>query len=509
MNENDDLYTIEINHGDYPPRAGNISAVKANESEANGTPPKSKEFMLFESRTNQTREEKHKEFLRLRDNIFNKNRGPVNNNFLQQAIFYADKAAEPAQHIPFSCYWPTYDVMSDAQLKWYFYWREQVRNNEYPQTALSYIFIYIYELINEVGTKNSEDGFVKLCTIWNEYRAAYQNLDRYMSAWINDYFVIHFPNGLTESVLAEIAGKEIFALLPESIVTENAFSTDKTHFSEQGIIQCLSKYSNYKMLSSRFYQGENKVLLDFYMAEVFCFLDLYMKKKTNKGVFETNKTKKTQKRMPYQNAIYQGKVRSVEINVDDYTKNKELRSFITAVIKYTENVVRGLTGYSGKLKHNLPTEYCKLIEKYIIKKRNAELLEKRTHIEMDKTKIKQLIVHSDIVRDMLLTESGSDLQEEKAVDTSALVQEPDITITDEINYEGMFADLFVKLTDIQKQILTFIIGKESAVCLKDVSDAFNGAFIQMEIDNINEAAIDCYGDILILADGEWLLLQEL
>ena len=48
-----------------------------------------------------------------------------------------------AVFVPFMNYWPTYDSMTGSQSRWYFYWRSEVREQRYPDSSLSYIFLYV------------------------------------------------------------------------------------------------------------------------------------------------------------------------------------------------------------------------------------------------------------------------------------------------------------------------------------------------------------------------------
>jgi len=506
VRDSDELYTVEINNSIYNPvkNQNNDTNIKQKETEN-----KIEQFQLFPNQTQQKSEDKQREFLRLRDSIFNRNRGPVNNTFVSQAQSLVDEVAEPTHLVPFSCYWPTYDVMSDAQLKWYFYWRSQVRNGEYPHTALSYIFIYIYELINEIGIKNSEDGLIKLCSIWSNYRKQYYNIDKYLSGWIADYISIHFQNGLSDSIIDKINNAEIISLLPDYIVLNMIF--EKTGFEYLNISDFLVKYSNYKFKSSKFYNSEHQILFVSYINDVFRYLNNYIKTKTEKGIFDTYKTQKTLKKMPYQNAVYQGKVRLIDDYKNDFLNNKALTVFITAIIKQTENCLRKITEYKGKLKTELSAEYCKVIEKFINAKYNDNIINERTKIEIDRTKIKELIDHSNIIRDKLLSEESSVITEtsENIITVPEFIKETDEKFKQKVVFDIPYNDLLHKLTDIQQQILTFVIKKGDSLQLSELSDAFNGVFVQMEIDNINEAAIDCYGDIVIITEGETLVLQEL
>lgn len=84
---------------------------------------------------------------------------------------YADTVRHKAEFVPFMQYWPTYDSMDHRQRAWYFYWRTQVRNGEYPDTDLSYIFVHIYELLSGCGWKQASDGYNQLMSLWMSYRA--------------------------------------------------------------------------------------------------------------------------------------------------------------------------------------------------------------------------------------------------------------------------------------------------------------------------------------------------
>lgn len=108
---------------------------------------------------------------------------PVRSSYTQESVkisfsldnsgekFFSDmrrfsfKEGEKVPFVPFMSYWPTYDSMEKSQQAWYFYWRSQVRKENYIDTDLSYIFVYIYELLSGTGWKESQEGLVKLNTI--------------------------------------------------------------------------------------------------------------------------------------------------------------------------------------------------------------------------------------------------------------------------------------------------------------------------------------------------------
>lgn len=104
--------------------------------------------------------------------------------FLDDMKKYADRVGEKADFTPFEKYWPIYKDMNQQQMAWYFYWRTEVRNGRYPDTSLSYIYVYIYELLNGCGWNDAQDGYNQLLTLWTSYRERFPILDNILSDWI-------------------------------------------------------------------------------------------------------------------------------------------------------------------------------------------------------------------------------------------------------------------------------------------------------------------------------------
>ncbi len=88
-------------------------------------------------------------------------------------------------------YYPTYESLSDPELRGYFAWRTRLRYGHWEQTSLSFAFLYIYELLNRVGGEPPEEAFQKL----REFREHYGALDRrilpYLQRWERDYVVYY------------------------------------------------------------------------------------------------------------------------------------------------------------------------------------------------------------------------------------------------------------------------------------------------------------------------------
>lgn len=93
-----------------------------------------------------------------------------------------------ARFVAFQAYWSTYAQMAPGQLKYYFKWRQAVRNGGAPRTDLSYIFVHVYELLHLIGAENAADAGQQLERLWRSYRATFPKLDGYCARWISDLY---------------------------------------------------------------------------------------------------------------------------------------------------------------------------------------------------------------------------------------------------------------------------------------------------------------------------------
>lgn len=111
--------------------------------------------------------------------------------FYRQGLLMADFEDDCPYNGTFKSYFPTYNVMSDRQLRGYFTWRAQVRRGTVEETSTSFAFLYLYELICGIGVDNPLDGFNKIKAFWDAYRAFEPGIDRFARVWLQDYAVFH------------------------------------------------------------------------------------------------------------------------------------------------------------------------------------------------------------------------------------------------------------------------------------------------------------------------------
>ena len=161
--------------------------------------------------------------------------------FYKQAVFMKDFADGYTEQAPFSSYFPFYQVMSYEQLRTYFTWRTQVREGSVAKTSLSYIFLYIYELLNNVGAESPQDGLDKLVSFWNAVKAFDDSINKYVYRWLKDYHVYYnLPQSFKDFAeehnltdyypkMADSAEKfDLFCAISKYDVKKSAFFRDET-----------------------------------------------------------------------------------------------------------------------------------------------------------------------------------------------------------------------------------------------------------------------------------------
>ena len=133
--------------------------------------------------------------------------------FRADAVRHFERTHEACEYVYFFSYMPQYDQMTGAQSAYYFYWRSEVRRGHFLKTDNSYLFLYIYEILNLPDLVPPAEGAKLLCALWSNYRASFRYLDKYIGEWLCDYCLIHRvepDHALLAPILAEECGRLTF-----------------------------------------------------------------------------------------------------------------------------------------------------------------------------------------------------------------------------------------------------------------------------------------------------------
>ena len=448
-------------------------------------------------------------------------------SFIDAAQKYVDRVEDDdnAKPVPLYQFQPNYQDMTKAQLKWYFYWRNHIRNGNFLSTQIGYIILYIYEIINDIGTQDHQEGYKRLLAIWEYYRIDNPELDEYLPEWIVEYSILkEIPvdgiEKLYHNILKRLDRREQRDLRYE--LTELLLS--QYHHEVFNKIPIKMIYELVGYLNFLPYTRLNKsvrLTMDQHVSTILNEVNQYYLQKYKKSLFEFyHPTKK--RRIPFVLARYFGDIDIMEVK--SYTR--QFLNFLDNTIRFIHNRFRDieLDTTKTRLKAEIPDpEVEALIDHYFVDNLNAtNITPKYSKIALqvqsgdlgvDQTKIKALTEESDEIQILLTSSDTFEFEEEESVPALEEVQEEVEVMVNQESVQEVEAsepdewELFrLKLTDLQLRILTILITSENPKEQLNQIAEQTGTLPEAIIESINETAIEIIDDVII--DGELLKLID-
>lgn len=275
--------------------------------------------------------------------------------FYRQGMFMKDFEDDCEKSLPYSAYFPNYQMMGYGQLRTYFTWRTQVRQGDVRQTSLSYAFLYIYELLNNIGVQDPRDGLERLVFFWDIYRDYDDALDKYVPRWLKDYHIYYelpwsFREFVEENGLSEY--------YPKLIDPEDTFD----------LYCAISKYDIRKSL---FYTEANSALVrDCFSFTMDRLRQVFAENRADLEEYIFQPTRSMVQWTPFQGALFYQTARQADRRVvlsekeiyvcagNRWTFNATIttqsgRQLLGFCLKQMESVLRRLTSYKHKLSANI------------------------------------------------------------------------------------------------------------------------------------------------------------
>ena len=146
-------------------------------------------------------------------------------------------------------YWSTYHNLSLAQLRGYFTWRTELRKGNYRKHCETFVSMYLYELLNGIGTKSVEDSLHKM----EEFEKGYIDAgfsDRYLRGRLHRWMLeLAVLNGLAPDIARKYADSD---MLEKDAAVEILHYPEK--FSEQEVFNALCVFGGKKTAESKLIQ---------------------------------------------------------------------------------------------------------------------------------------------------------------------------------------------------------------------------------------------------------------
>jgi predicted DNA-binding protein (MmcQ/YjbR family) len=221
-------------------------------------------------------------------NVLDSKPGADGYYFYKQGKFMEDYEEPYDFHGRFTRYFPTYHVMNNDQLQGYFDFRRRFRNGEIDAysvsgssiTSLSFVYVYLYEILCNIGISDPEEGFRKLLYIDEVFGDKDPSMHEYIQDWLKDYVVYYnLPESLIDGVYDKSFDDSLSTILTYenyirdvkgdkiSSSSENIINDDKTskdsafELSEDDIhkiFEAIDALSSYSLKGSLFYKKNPK-----------------------------------------------------------------------------------------------------------------------------------------------------------------------------------------------------------------------------------------------------------
>ena len=152
-------------------------------------------------------------------------------NFYRQGKFMEDYEDDVPWRGEFKQYFTTYHDLTVRQLRGYFSWRTKIRKGEYHPITTSLAYMYLYELLNEIGTDSPEDSLRKMedfVTGYLDSGVGDPAMKKNTARWMFEFAVLHrLPPETAAKYLEEDVLKKDQAL---AVLRDPADHTDEEIF---------------------------------------------------------------------------------------------------------------------------------------------------------------------------------------------------------------------------------------------------------------------------------------
>ena len=426
-------------------------------------------------------------------------------NFYRQGKFMEDYEDDFPWNGEFRRYFPTYHDLNIPQLRGYFTWRTRLRKGERLPIATSLAYIYLYELLNGIGTSSVEESLWRMQEFETEFLETGicdPHIQYNLHRWMMELAIIH---QLPKKIVLQYIGPYYIRLARDLEILRTP--DNKT---DEEIFLALRHFKERKIESSPVIRAD-AVAGKHLFAEVWRLAsaqhlhdgnDLFTTCFGNQMGFSW---------YPLANAVYLERRDLTEITYElnsclryRYHNNswkeetyKELyfkRDWIKGLVHVTDLMLRRYLKKAPYLREK-PEEAWAIpyVEAVIEADRQAKIEAARPKVNIDLTHLVQIRADAVVTRDSLLTEEDLIDAEEEPVTEEIPVSE---TVMEEVTT--------LSLDPIHRRIVVALLDGQP---VQELMTA-NRLMPSIVTDTINEAFFDEIGDNILECDGERISLVE-
>ena len=418
-------------------------------------------------------------------------------NFYVQGKSIADYQDDYDYQGDFQRYFPVYHDMTTAQLRGYFTWRTKVRKGKYPKAPTSFVYIYLYELINQIGVSSPVMGYQKLIEFKKGYAGLIdKKMTEYLNQWLRDY-VIYYRLGVDYV-------KQQFAERIKDDAAYNVLSSPE-EFSTEKVMTALCSLSSYQLDHCPLMKQDPELLAQI-VKDVWQRLSSLEDEDVSKNYLGWQ-GELTQR--PFANAVfYDQKIKDTfTCKVDEqssysyrngkwcyqyYLPAKRRKQKIGSLLHEIDRLVRQVFHCGRQLKPRpIKEKILAEIKPAIIEAQRQIEEDRRPKIKINLTNLEQIRADASVTRESLLTDEEREAEREEETlnkqEMSTPTGEPQVSTNDEL---GLSKNELYLLTSL-------LAGKEWQPYFKR-----HHLMVSIIVDEINDKLFDEIGDTVIEFDDQ-------
>ena len=411
--------------------------------------------------------------------------------FRRDAVRFFNACFGEAEFEPFFSFMPQYFQLNGKQLRYYLWWRENIRRGTLLRTDYSYVLLYIYEILNLPDLIAPSEGAKMITLIWASCRRDYPRLDRYLCEWLADYCLIHdvaLPTQYLLPFYGEILHK---TTLKEFYI--DALDTENEGGKRAYYRAIFEMSTNYRFRQSKAITPTNEALFEKHIPAAVTELIGHLMAGNATAI---QSEVKRVSRDSYAGAVctYHEK-RMLDLTVHSLAVHCDLSGIVTDATRYSENCLRqALKMRAGYQTTRMTDEMKAVIDNYFAKYLPSAKVTKRVEERMYDEKYDGKKGFSDT--EALAIEEAS----------RAVANRLGAVYAEEAEKEIPDQKAKPASTNVPAEELRAVLGGGYAALL--ALAAKRGVLPETLVERINAYTTDLYGDILLTASEDGYTVIE-
>ncbi|WP_294974842.1 TerB N-terminal domain-containing protein [uncultured Leuconostoc sp.] len=431
-------------------------------------------------------------------------------NFYVQGQFMVDYEDVFPYNVDIHRYFTTYHDLGLKQLRGYFSWRTDIRKGIYKKITTSLAYLYLYELINGIGTSSVADSLEKIKAFEINYLDSGigdSSIRLNSHKWLFELAVI---NGIEPDTTYEYADAK-------TLQRDNALMIlrEPENHDDKAIFDALCLFGGHKVLSSVVIKKHDK-------HGIHLFAQVWRSAlKTDNNLFSACfGTIHSHLWYPLGNAVYYqatpqhpltyqlNDIRkyTYEDNAwyeQSYQKFNFHQEKLDGLLRETDRMLRLYlkTGYPLKAR-DAETWAAPYIETVIKADRDSRLEADKPKVTIQFSSLDKIRSDAFETRDSLLTDEEIDISENVLPPHTNIVPKTEKTGLEKI--PSLDSKFTLSLDRTQLELLSLLVRGES---ITDTIREMHG-MPEVITDTLNEALFDDIGDSVLQCDGDTIVLIE-